>query len=800
MKVSSIRSGLLFASVAALALAGCSTKAGDNQSSGAASSGAKTYTTEEVTDGTTTFTRVTNPNGGKTLSYGKDSGFTLLEEKQDGFTYAFKDMNGNGKLDKWEDWRLNGNERAADLVGQLSIEQVEGLMLFSSHEGAASDGLTEPQKTYLSKDRLRNVLNASDNNIEANVSWVNAMEAYVETLATEGEPYIPVNFSSDPRSDAAGGYTEKIGDADISVWPNSLGLAATFSVDTVAQFAQMASEEYRALGINMALSPQIDLATDPRWSRNNGTFGENTEMTAAMAKAYVEGFQSTFDAEGNNLGWGDTSVATTIKHFPGDGSGEGGRESHSDIGKYAVYPDGNEAGTYEPFLSVLDSGAVMLSYSVGVAADGTAAFGDLLATAYDQKKVDILRKDNGYDGVIMTDWRVTHDVAEFGGPWGMETATVNERHYKILQSGVDMFGGNNELAPVQAAYTTWQKDFEAGKNDVDAETRFRESGERVVRMIFNSGVYENPFQNLATSTEEVGSADKVEAGYEAQLNSVVMVKNQDKAVSCEATAPDYSKQTVYIPQTYDLGFDNPMLGTDYSQGASLNEELAAKYFGTVVTDKVELDKDGKVVSYTAPDLKDVDVVMVGMQAPQQGGLFSGFNTATGKYVPISLQYRPYTADGDNVRKTSIAGNILEDGSKENRSYLGQTSQVSNEADLDAVLRAADAVKKSGKDIPIIAIIHTGDVMMDASTVIPAEFEPYVDSILIGYGISQNAYFDVALGLHEPAGRLPLVMPASMDAVEASFEDVPEDVTAYKDAAGNSYEFGFGLNCSGVISD
>ncbi|MFV0428439.1 MAG: glycoside hydrolase family 3 N-terminal domain-containing protein [Arachnia sp.] len=620
------------------------------------------------------------------------------------------------------------------------------------------------------------------------------METFVESLATEEEAYMPVNFSSDPRSDAAGGYTQEAV-TDISVWPNSLGLAATHNADTVLQFGTMASEEYRALGINMALSPQIDLATDPRWSRNNGTFGEDPELSGELAAAYIEGFQGTFDEDGVNLGWGDNSVATTTKHFPGDGSGEGGRESHTDIGKYAVYPGGNEEGIYEPFLSALDSSAVMLSYSIGIAADGSAAFGDKVATAYDQEKVALLR-DAGYDNVIMTDWRVTHNIEEFGGPWGMETASVEERHYAVLKADVDMFGGNNALAPLSAAFDMWQADFEAGENEIDADTRLRQSAERIIRMIVNNGAYENPYVDIDNSTEVMGSQDKIEAGYDAQLNSVVALKNQNGAISCDATQDSWADKTVYIPQSYDTGFDNPMLGSPYSQGPTFALEVAEEYFGTVVTDAVELDEEGQVVSYTAPDLSDVDLVLVGIKPPQQGGLFGGVDPATGEYIPITLQYGEYTADGDNVRKVSIAGNQLEDGTQENRSYFGKTAQISNAADLEAVQRAAAAVDASGKEIPLITVIRTGEVIMDASTVIPAEFEELSDAILIGYGVAQSAYFDVALGLHDSTARLPLGLPASMDAVEGSFEDVPMDVEAYTDAAGNSYEVGFGLNCSG----
>lgn len=199
---------------------------------------------------------------------------------------------------------------------------------------------------------------------------------------------------------------------------------------------------------------------------------------------------------------------------------------------------------------------------------------------------------------------------------------------------------------------------------------------------------------------------------------------------------------------------------------------------------------------STPLLTSVMLILCSRESSLRSKVDSSLATIRNQsYIPSS-QYRPYTADSDKVRQTSIAGNVLEDGTRENRSYFGKTSQVSNEADLDAIVRASDAIKASGKDIPLITIIRTGEVMMDDSTVIPAEFEKLSDAILIGYGVAESAYLDNALGIHESAGRLPIGLPISMEAIEGSFEDVPKDVESYTDSAGNTYEFGFGLSCSG----
>lgn len=755
-----------------------------------------TYGTREVNDGTTTFTIVDNPGDGPTLSFSNESGFELLEEVDGELTYAFKDMNGNGALDTWEDWRVEAAERAADLAPQLAVEQAAGLMLFSSHERSPSDGLTSAQETYLSESWLRNVLHAGPSDVEASVTWANEMQAFVETLVTDETPYMPVSINSDPRSDAVDSYAGAAG--GVSQWPSSLGLAATFDPARVLEFAQIASAEYRALGMSNALSPQIDIATEPRWLRNNGTFGEDPDMAAEMAAAYVEGFQNTYDEEGNPVGWGQGSVATMIKHWPGDGRGEGGRESHTNAGKFAVATGDALAEHVKPFEAGLDAAGLMTSYSILTDAEGNPAYGDeLVGSAYNFEAMRVLREDLGYDGVVVTDWGVlnggpTDPDSPFGMAWGVQELTVPERIFRTLQTGHDSLGGFNDVGPVMEAHGLWQAAFEAGELEIDADTRFAQTAERAIRNFFLAGMYENPYQDLEHSLEFVGNEEFVQAGWQAQLDSVVLAKNAGSTIQCEA-APDYSSMTVYIPQTYNTGFAGAFGPAEYVQGQSINEEAAEEYFGTVVTDEIEFDENDQVVSYTAPDLSDVDLVVVGMESPDNGSNFSnaGLDTETGEFYPLSLQYREYTADGPNVRTESIAGEIQEDGTKENRSYFGKSSRIANEADLDAFDRAVEAVEASGKDIPVIVALYA------KNPTIPVEFEDRADAIVIGMGVADAAMLEVITGQHESVGRLPVVFPKDMDTVEANAEDTPFDVEAYVDSEGNAWDHGFGLSCDGT---
>lgn len=764
----------------ALALTGCT---GDEPEEGETS--ADNYTTREVTDGSTTFVVVENPGGGATLSYGADSGIELVTENSDGKELAFKDLNGNGELDAWEDWRLEASERAADLAPQLSREQMVGLMTWAGTN--ETDGMTDEHKAAVADGRLRILLSRSDNDIDSNVLYSNAVEAYVETLITDDEPYVPVVRSTDPRHGASmtspltTSFTEE---GEFTQWPMNLGMAATFDVDLLGTYGQVLSQEYRDLGFANLLGPQIDLTSDPRWGRDKDTLGEDAEMAAAMAEAYVDGIQNTYAQDGTSLGWGDDSVTAMTKHFPSDAMGEGGREAHNDHGKYAVWPGDNLAEHLSVFESSADTvSSVMLSYSIGIGPDGEPYFSERKGSAYEPMIVEDVR-EMGIEGPIVTDWRIFFDEGQM---WGVEDLSVEERFDLLLEAGIDQFGGLDDPSYVADAADRWDAAYEAGEREVDATTRLTESTERNLTWLIQSGMYENPYVDLDESHETVGSADKLEASTNAHLDSIVMTKND--GVIAQAQAEDWSDKTVYVPRQVESSTNIFTGETTVTDTATVDTEVLAEYVGSVVTDEPITDADGTVTGYTMPDLTGVDLALVGMDSPAES---TARDDATNTYYPLSLQYRPYTADSEAVRKVSLSGDILPDGTKENRSYYGNTTVTANEYVLDTFERVVDAVEASGEDIPVVVALYA------KNPVVPTEIEADAEAILVGWGVIEEAYIQVALGLHEPQGRLPIGFPASMAAVEASYEDVPKDHETYVDSAGNDWAFGFGLNWSGVI--
>lgn len=726
--------------------------------------------------------------GGQTLKYSATSGVKLITTDR----FAFKDLNKNDTLDKYEDWRLSADDRARDLASRMTIEQIAGLMLYSGHQAVPSRGrgffagtyngksleesganpydLTDQQKKFLMEDNLRHVLVTVVQTPEVAARWNNNIQALVEGIGLG----IPANNSSDPRhgTSVSAEYNAGAG-GQISMWPGSLGLAATFDPGIVRQFGDIASKEYRALGISTALSPQIDLATEPRWNRSNGTFGEDPLLSTDMARAYVDGFQTSEKEAEISGGWGYNSVNAMVKHWPGGGPEEGGRDAHFGYGKYAVYPGKNFQDHLKPFIDgafklegkTAMASAVMPYYTISFNQD--TVFNENVGNAYSKYMItNLLREKYNYDGVVCTDWMVTGDVPNVevfaGKSWGAETMTVAERHYKILMAGVDQFGGNNAACPVIEAYNMGVK--EHGEKFM--RNRFEQSAVRLLKNIFRLGLFENPYLDIDKTNATVGNPDFMTAGYNAQLKSIVLLKNKAN------TLPLTKNKTVYIPQKTTPGRTD-WFGNKIPEKTEdpVNLELVRKFFN-VTTDPAKADF---AICFISSPSSGVGYDRADLQKRGNG------------YVPISLQYSPYKAD--LARDPSIAGG---DPSEKfiNRSYKGKTVNTSNFKDLTMVLETRKAMGTK----PVIVSVDVANPMVFS------EFETNADAILVSFNVQAQAIFDILTGTAEPSGLLPFQMPADMKTVEEQKEDVPHDMKCHTDSEGNVYDFGFGLNWKGVIND
>ena len=753
------------------------------------------YTVEETVYG---YNRVVQ-DGGATLSYSPTSGVNLLED--DGF--AFKDLNKNGELDAYEDWRLGTEERAQNLAGLMvadgrsGIESIAGLMLYSAHTAVSSETVSgteidERARTQdgtttmdaITANKLRHVLVTSIASPEIGAKWSNNLQAIVEGM----EYGIPCNNSSDPRHEASGDTSVQYvaGDSgSISKWPGTVGLAATYDPDLVREFGNVVATEYRALGIGTALSPQIDLASEPRWSRVSGTFGENVKLTEELSRAVVEGYQSTF-VDGEDTGWGSESIVAMIKHWPSGGPEEGGRDAHYGYGKYSVYPGNDFETQIRNFTASLklntkteQAAAVMPYYTISLdqAPDGTN-YGNSFSNYMIN---ELLRGEYQFRGVACTDWMITADADNdwvFQGKcWGVEDKTVAERHYMCLMAGMDQFGGNNIIGPVMDAYDMMV----AEHGQEFADERFAQSAVRILTNIFNLGLFEDPYLDPSETAATVGSPEFMQAGYEAQLRSVVMLKNKDNIIS--AFDENAEKKTVYVPSVTYTNVNGWTGEVTEVTADVMNKTILANYFN--VTD----------------DPAEADFAIVGMSSPSSSGFkTSDLEEGGNGYVPVTLQYHEYTAD--TARETAIGndpgkqfidsetGEFVYTDEVENRSYKGKTNVANNEYSVICL----EETKALMGDKPVIVY------QRQSNPTVWTEVEPLADAIIVGYGISDQAAAEIIAGLHEPSGLLPLQQPANMETVEAQCEDVPMDMECYVDSEGNTYDIAFGLNWSGVIDD
>ena len=491
--------------------------------------------------------------------------------KVDGYT--FKDMNRNGKIDPYEDWRLSAEARADDLLSRMTLDEKAGLMMHGTAPTVSDPsgiGLGGAYDLAALQDLVvKQYVNTFITRMAGDTANMAAQYNKLQALSETSRHGIPVSISTDPRHHFQYTVGASAGTKGFSQWPETLGLAAIGDDALVRRFGDIARQEYLAVGITQALSPQADLATEPRWSRINGTFGEEADLAKRMVQHYIEGFQD------GNTGLHDGSVVAVVKHWVGYGATKEGFDGHNYYGRYMTYPGNNFAYHVKPFEGAFAARAasVMPTYALpdgnitiaGITLEQVAAgFSKTLLT-------DLLRGKYGFEGVILSDWGITSDcdancrngtppgVAPsfigFGTPWGMEDATKAERYVKAVTAGMDQFGGVTE-----APYLT-----QAVQRGQLTEARINASARRILVQKFKQGLFEHPFVDAAKAAATVGKADFVEAGLDAQRRSLVLLENKDKVLPLAATvkkvylygidaavAKQYGYTVVATPQEADV--------------------------------------------------------------------------------------------------------------------------------------------------------------------------------------------------------------------------------------------------------
>jgi beta-glucosidase len=541
--------------------------------------------------------------------------------------YEFKDLNKNQKLDKYEDWRLPVEQRISDLIAQMTLEEKIGFMLISTTrlQGDWSFEQNAPKEEIksgfnekdlvqqinmfskkplpypmlsaagttkgVSQNHLRHFILRANTSTRTIAEWANNLQALCESQRLG----IPAIVASNPRNhitvDASIGLS--VGTTTFSKWPGELGLAAMNDLKLTREFAEIAGKEWSSIGLRKAYMYMADLATEPRWQRIEGTFGENADLAANMMREVVLGFQGT------KLGIG--SVALTTKHFPGGGPQVEGHDPHFVWGQDQHYPGGMFDYHLKPFQAAIDAGtsSIMPYYAKPI---GTKY--EALAFAYNKAIInDLLRKKMGFKGIINSD---TGPIEMM--PWGVEKLSILERYQKAIDCGVDIFSGSADPSLL----------LETVKKGLVSESRINESIARLLKEKFDLGLFENPYTDVELAVKTVGNPAFQAKADLAHRKSIVLLRNNAKLL------PIKQKTKIYFESYYENGRGKSPINV-----MKLNNQAWENL--TFVDTKEE-----------------ADVVLLWI-TPNMGSLF---NTKEGE--PIELQLSKTKIDVEHIKAITVS--------------------------------------------------------------------------------------------------------------------------------------------------
>ena len=707
----------------------------------------------------------------------------------------FKDLNANGKLDPYEDWRLAVDQRVNDLVGQMTLEEKVGMMLIDTLGPDAGGVVSATAADYINTQRMtrfvfRSVVSATPTagqvTPEQAAKFTNAIQALTESTRLG----IPAVFKSnarnhyekDPRfgiSEAAGAFTE---------FPKEAGLASASlgagDMSQIKNFAAVMGDEWKSIGLRGMYGYMADLSTEPRWYRVQETFTEDADLNASIMKTLVQTLQGPTVKDGSSV-TPKSAVALTMKHFPGGGPQEGGFDPHYAHGKNQVYPGGNFGYHLKPFMAAMEAGvsAVMPYYGVPINVTYEGVTYDQTGMAFSKQIVtDLLRGKLGFKGYVNSDTGIINDRA-----WGLEKKTVSERVAAALNGGTETLSG----------FHTNQTILDLVKSGLVTEARVNEAAKRLLKEQFQLGLFENPYVDASKAGGIIGSAANLAVGMDIQRKSVALLQNQDLAGGGK-TLPLKAGAKVY---TMGLAkADVQKYGYTVTDG-----EANKNASGVTVT-----DVNGDVVGRPSAAGSDYAVIRVEVSnnklvpgtTTRYTSTYKSDDPATGGRI------NPATGKswGSTDRCVAKADYSVEDSTKaclDNGLGFGgafpwengmmsftemaaaQSWQVSPSlADIQKVMQEVGDPKK----VVLNIYFRQPYVLDDASGLKNA------GAIVAGFGVSNTALLDVLSGkvlatgaAFKPQGKLPFALANNSKAIVDNQPDVPgypEKDTLYK--------FGFGL--------
>ncbi|MBA2961406.1 glycoside hydrolase family 3 protein [Ramlibacter sp. MAH-25] len=663
--------------------------------------------------------------------------------------FSYRDLNNNGKVDQYENWRLPVDVRVKDLVRQMTLAEKAGMLLINTLN--APGGTTplpgaEAQRLVNDEGMTRFIFRSAVQ-LNGSVSPQRAAEFTnsVQELAEATRLGIPVIFKSNARNhydrSARQGINEPAG--SFSEWPKEPGLAATRDMALIRDFGDTIGQEWAAIGLRGSYAYMADTATEPRWFRVHETFSESAGLNADIMKNLVLSWQGG-PVDPN------TRVAMTIKHFPGGGPAAGGLDAHYTFGKFASYSGGLFAEHLKPFQAAIEAGvsAIMPYYSVPTNLTHDGVTFDQVGFAFNRQAItDLLRTRLGFKGYVNSDTGIITQRA-----WGLESKSTPERIAAAVNAGVDVLSGfssKQEILDVVAA-------------GLITEARLDEAVTALLREQFALGLFENPYVDAARANDIVGKPEFLAKALDAQRRSLTLLKN-DTALPLKAPQP------AAPVKLYSVNLNTSVLADPI-------------YGGYTVVSGDRTAANGNIRP-AVPAGTDYAVVRV--EVSNNSGAYRSNDPATGAnpaYInprtgktwgaddPAGIDDRltfggAYPWEVDILDFTGMAA--------------AQSWRISPSlADIQATMAEARAV---GAKVVLSIYFRQPYVLDDASGLKNA------NAIVANYGVSDTALMDVLTGKSRPQGKLPWALARNAQAIKAQDPDAP----GYP-AADTLFPFGFGL--------
>ena len=485
-----------------------------------------------------------------------------------------------------------------------------------------------------------------------------------------------------------------------TVFPAPLALAASWDPAVIATVARISAVEARADGIAWVFSPMVDIARDPRWGRIVESAGEDPYLGSAMARAWVKGYQQ------DDLAKPD-SVAVSVKHFAAYGAAIAGREYNAvDMSQTTL-----RQVYLEPYRAAVEAGAATLMSSFN-------SINGVPASANPFTLTQILRKEWGFDGFVVSDWGAVAELRNHA--IGADDGTVAR---KALEAGVDMDMEGNLYGTVLAAQVR------AGtipESVVDEATR------RILRVKFALGLFENPYTAAGPAYE--ATPEKRAAARKVADETFVLLKNEP--VEGLGTLLPLTARVKKVALIGPLADDQrQLLGAWAGQGnpkdvitlrQTLTERLGDRLLFARGCDLLGSGEDAQSIAEAVETAKKADVAILALGEP---------------------------------------GNSME-GEASSRVHLGFTG---------AQEKLLEAVAATGKPVILVLLAARPLELKWAAEHVPAILEAWSPGIEAGPAVA-----DVLFGDVNPSGKLPASFPRAVGQEPLYYAQLPTGRPAHED--------------------